>query len=796
MSGEIAFPISYPAVLPLLAVLQSATGDPAVYHGRQHQLEVQLPRIEAEITVDGLLDERPWNAAALLTGFSQYMPVDGIPAEDSTEVLVWYAPEAVYFGIRAFASRGTPVATLADRDKIDNDDHVQLLLDTFNDRRRAFVFMVNPLGVQADGIRSEGSFGAAGGPRAGGPGGGGRFESVDLNPDFVFESKGRLTHFGYEVEVKIPFKSIRYQSAEKQDWSINIIRKVQHSGYEYTWTPARRANASFLAQSGTLLGLRGLQRGLVIDLNPFVTGKAIGTRATATPDWQYEHTPEAGFTARWGVTTNLTLDGTLNPDFSQVEADVGQVTVTERFPVFFPEKRPFFLEGIEVFDTPGQHIYMRRIVNPIAGIKLTGKISGTNVGFLSAVDDTSGSVAGREHPVYNLLRVRGDIGENSTIGVTYTDKLDGEDYNRLAAADLRYVFGGIYFAEFIVGGSSTRRSGVTSRAPTWEAAVDRTGRNWGFHYQITGLHPDFEAQTGFVPRTGIVDAFLANRLTAYGAQGARLENWTTFLVAGGTWNYEQFFHWEPPLETNVRANSFFTLRGGWRPSLTVAWETAEFDPEFYTDYAVELETQAATDTVAFSVPPRINDAFNVRAGIATPQFPTISARVGAAVGKTIAFFEPARANLISLDANVEWRPTEQIRISAQYARLQLTRERDGTRFSTADIPRLKIEYQLSRPIFLRLIGQYNAQERAALRDPQTDLPVLLRDEETGGFVRSTVQAQNDLRMDWLFSYKPNPGTVVFAGYGASLTEADSFTFRDLERVDDGFFVKLSYLFRL
>src|SRR5881296_853998 len=190
-------------MLPALLLLLQSAGDPGpVYDGRARQLDVSLPRIDTTITIDGRLDEPVWQRAAMLTGFSQYRPVDSRPAADSTEVLVWYAPDAIWFGIRAYESHGPVVrATLADRDNIDADDNIQILLDTYNDRRRALLFAVNPLGAQEDGVRSEGLAGAAGGANAGF-----RFDGViDLNPDYVYQSHGRVTSWGYEVEVRIPF---------------------------------------------------------------------------------------------------------------------------------------------------------------------------------------------------------------------------------------------------------------------------------------------------------------------------------------------------------------------------------------------------------------------------------------------------------------------------------------------------------------------------------------------------------------------------------------------------------------
>src|SRR5712671_7063741 len=398
----------------LLLLIQSAGAQQAVYDGRLRQIEVQLPRIDdAAMRLDGVLDEPVWQRAALLKGFTQYRPVDSRPAEDSTEVLAFYAPDAIYFGIRAFEAHGNVVrATMADRDNIDADDKIQILLDTFNDRRRALLFAVNPLGAQEDGVRSEGLAGAAGGQNAGF-----RFDGVvDLNPDYVFESRGRVTPWGYEVEVRIPFKSLRYQSGATQDWGIQFIRTTQHTGYEDTWTPVVRASASFLIQSGTLKSLAGMRRGLVMDVSPEFTSRLEGAPASTTSYHYQDIHPELGINVRWGVTQNLSATGTVNPDFSQVEADVGQVTVNQRFALFFPEKRPFFLEGLEQFDTPNALIYTRRIAAPVGGAKLTGKVGGTGVAYIGAVDDNNLSTTGN-HPIVNLLRLRRDLGTSSTIGL-------------------------------------------------------------------------------------------------------------------------------------------------------------------------------------------------------------------------------------------------------------------------------------------------------------------------------------------------------------------------------------------
>ena len=313
--------------------------------------QVAPPRLEASLSIDGVLDEAVWSRAARLGSFTQYSPVDGRPAAQPTEVLVWYSATALYFGVRATAEPGTVRAHLTDRDRgILPDDYVEIQLGTFNDGRSAFVFAVNPLGVQADGALVEGNQtrrSATEGDRTGGR------EQPDLSPDYTFDSRGRVTDGGYEVEIRIPFRSLRYQNAKTQNWTLQIIRKSAQSGREDTWTPARRDAASFLTQHGKLVGLTGLRRGLVLEMNPIVTSSING--APSAPGWQYDGgKPEVGGNVKWGVSTNLTLNGTVNPDFSQVESDAGQITPDPRRALFFAEKRPFFLDGLEYFSTPAR----------------------------------------------------------------------------------------------------------------------------------------------------------------------------------------------------------------------------------------------------------------------------------------------------------------------------------------------------------------------------------------------------------------------------------------------------------
>lgn len=263
--------VSIAAFVTLLATpILAAPTSPITYNGREHQIRVAPPRLSGDVTVDGMLDEPQWQQAARLTGFSQFAPSDGVPAADSTEVLVWHSPTAMYLGVRAYESHGAVHPNLADRDHIDSEDRIEFLVSTFNDGRQAFVFQVNPLGIQADGTLVES--GASNNTAGLGSSQASKGRALpDLSADFVWQSKGRVTPFGYELEVRIPFKSIRYQADSIQDWGFNVTRHVKHSGYDDSWAPASRAAASFLGQSGALVGLTDLRRGIVLDFNPEIT---------------------------------------------------------------------------------------------------------------------------------------------------------------------------------------------------------------------------------------------------------------------------------------------------------------------------------------------------------------------------------------------------------------------------------------------------------------------------------------------------------------------------------------------
>lgn len=776
------------APAPARAQGPSASADPApaavprpvtVYHGRAGDLEVTVPRAAADFDIDGVLDEAAWDDAALLTGFSQYEPVDGTAAVDSTEVRVIYDDYAIYFAVRAFEPHGGLVASLADRDRIDGNDHVQIILDTFNDRRRALVFSANALGIQSDGTLADGA-------------------ESDLSPDFIYESRGRVTDDGYEIEIRLPFKSIRYQQSETQIWGIQIVRKVMHSGHTLTWTAAERGAPSFLGQSGTLVGLVGLRRGLVLDMNPVMTARSDGApRPDPGTGWRYENeTPEFGGTLRWGVTPNASLSATVNPDFSQVEADVGQVIYDPRQAIAFPEARPFFLEASENFEVPNSLIYTRRLVQPEAAAKLSGKMGGFNVGLLSAVDGPPDAAPGDDSPIFNLVRLRHDVGPQSNLGVVYTDWIRGSDYNRVMGVDTRLLLGERWVFSGQLASSFSRFGGEsTPWRPLFDLTLSRTGRDRGFTFLLEGRHPEFATRSGFVARTGIAHANLSPRWSWY-PENSVFESISFSPQLDGTWTWDRFLDATFPDDIKVNSSTNLRLRGGWGVTLYHWSESFRYPEYLYTDYFIERRNEAGepTDTVPYVGTNRLTN-LGLMMAVNTPQWNRFSGRVQLIGGQDDNFDEWSSAWILYSTVEANWSPTDQIRVNGRFLEQRVHRKTDGSLVRLRTIPRIKLEYQVSRPIFVRFVGQYDGLKVDDLRDDsRTGDPILIRTAD--GFRRALATERGGFRMDWLFSYQPNPGTVFFAGYGSSLDGDELWRPSELTRTSDGFFLKVSYLFRM
>ena len=769
--------------------------DAVVYDGSAGQLTVPSPWVEdAGVDVDGRLEEPAWVNAPLLTGFTQFDPVEGVPATQRTEARILVTDDAIYFGVKAFDDQpGGTRATLGDRDSFArSDDYVRFVLDTFDDRRRGYVIMVNPLGVQQDGLWVVG--GGRRDRRFGPP--------IDWNPDFVWESEGRLFDWGYAVEVKLPFKSIRFPEVPLQDWGLQIERRIARNGYAESWAPITADVANAMEQFGKLTGLEDLDPGLFLEINPVQTFTKQGSWDDDLGALRRSGTAgDFGLNATYGITSNLTLDGTYNPDFSQVEADAGQIAVNERFALFLREKRPFFLEGTEIFGLPRQLIYTRSIVNPVAGAKLTGKIGSFNAGYLGAVDDVADPDAdeGTANPVVNLFRLRRDLGATSNVGIVYTDRTYHRDrYNRVAGLDGRFQFARRYTGTVLAAGSRTGNgeSGDATGGSLVTARLDRSGRNFQFGAEFSDVSDDFRAASGFIRRTGTAQVQSRASYNFRGRPGDLIERWGPSVEFQGYWDHDDFWARRGVEEARVQLGGSVSFRGN--VTIFGNYSRSYFDfPRDEYDGLVHAGAGATpqpfypeqslfkglpSGTVFFWV-----NAFDQARGnlrVTRSETPLFDFRTGTPV-------EVARS--WSGDASLNLFPTTRLRAELGARHTVLRRKRDGSLYSEATIPRVRLQYQFTRALYARAIAEYASQHRGAPRTPETGLPLSYCSDDSCSALEGS--EANDFSVETLLSYEPTPGTVFFVGYSRRMTDMERLRFRDLRAEADGLFVKMSYRFR-
>ena len=301
---------------------------------------VIVPKIEnGSITIDGNLNENEWKNAATFKDFLQTSPGDNIAPSKPTEAYLMYDENHLYIAFKAWDEKDKIRSTVAKRDEIFGDDNVRVYLDTYDDQRRAYLLGWNPLGIQADGILVEG-------------------ENADFSVDIVMESKGMIHDWGWSVEVKIPFKSLRYSAGKGKYWGFNATRSIKRFNDEFTaWMPQDRNIQGFLVQNGKITGLNEISSERTLEIIPSVTISETGRRVSDAniPEGRFVNEPvkaDLSLNLKYQITPNITLDAAINPDFAEVEADAPVVTANQRFPIFFEEKRPFFLEGADTFGSP------------------------------------------------------------------------------------------------------------------------------------------------------------------------------------------------------------------------------------------------------------------------------------------------------------------------------------------------------------------------------------------------------------------------------------------------------------
>ena len=496
--------------------------------------------------IDGRLDDAVWSTALPITDFVQTSPVEGAPGTEHTEVWIAYDRDNLYLAFYAhYADPAIIRANRAERDQSMGDDRMSVLFDPFLDQQRAYQFSVNGYGVPGDSIVNAGgrgsrsrssvgrsSGGSTGGGSSGGGGGGGGGGGSgfgirgDRSWDALFDARGGLVEDGWTAEMSIPFKSLRYPArpaGQPHRWGFQISRNIREKSESLVWSPVSRDIAGQLTQMGMLEGLNDLSTSRNLEFLPTFTGLQTGALDPAAGSFR-EGDPlgEMGIGVKYGLTSNLTMDFTYNPDFSQIESDRPQIEVNQRFALFYAEQRPFFLEGQEIFAaaTPVNLVHTRTIVDPRYGAKLTGKVGNTTLGVFIADDEAPGRLDDRLDPAFGrtaqslIGRVRYDLYPESYVGVIATAREFGADYNRVGGVDGRLRLGRTHNVSFTAVGSEHQDS-LNGRlgGPIVEFDLTRQARNLSYGVSHSSIDPGFRTATGFVPRVDIrrTDANVAYR---------------------------------------------------------------------------------------------------------------------------------------------------------------------------------------------------------------------------------------------------------------------------------------------
>ena len=419
----------YPRWLPLALVcaVTPLFGDESDFG------KIRIPRVSIPPRIEEFLSMEPspaWKGKlAKAEQFRQRIPSDGAPVSERTEVYLGYDAKNLYSIYVCFDREPQRLrARLSRREDLFDDDFIELMLDTFHDHRHAYAFFANPLGVQADALWTEGP--------------GTNDQNFDMSFDTVWKSAGRVTDRGFVIWMAIPFRSLRFASSDPQTWGLLLAREIPRKNEQSFWPQYSSRVQGRLNQEGEAKGLEKISPGRNLQLIPygvFRSFKELDLRDPNRPGYtQRAAFGQIGLDAKAVLKDKFVLDVTANPDFSQVESDDPQVTVNQRFEVQFPEKRPFFLENANYFQTPIQLLFTRRIADPKWGVRLTGKDGPWAIGTLVAGTDSPGeAVTPNQNPLFGkhalfaIGRVSRDIGTQSSIGLLYADREAGGFFNRV-----------------------------------------------------------------------------------------------------------------------------------------------------------------------------------------------------------------------------------------------------------------------------------------------------------------------------------------------------------------------------
>ena len=473
-------------------------------------------RSDVRPDIDGRLDDVIWQDAIHITEFVQQNPVEGAPATEDTDVWIAYDSQNLYIAVHAHYSDPSIMrANRVDRDQSFDDDNISFYFDTFLDQQRAYLFSVNGYGVQGDAIVNARGFGRSNRRRSTGSFSAfrGGIPTGDNSWDALFSSGGQTVADGYTAEVAIPFKSLRYPEREQglpHRWGFQIVREIRGKDEFQVWAPVTRNVSGFLTQAGLLEGMTNLSLSRNLEIMPTFTGVQYGSLNQQGKFVDGDPSPEGGVNVKYGITSNLIADFTYNPDFSQIESDLPQIEVNQRFALFYPELRPFFLEGAEIFSPQRgmvTFVNTRTIVDPEFGGKITGKVGNTTVGLMIANDEAPGRTDSSTDSAFgetanNIVgRARYDLYAESYVGALVTHREFLDTHSTLGALDGNFRLGQTQSLSFQAVQTDHRDLEQMDReGQMFNLSWRFTDRHWTSFISLYTLSPDFRTDIGFVRR--------------------------------------------------------------------------------------------------------------------------------------------------------------------------------------------------------------------------------------------------------------------------------------------------------
>jgi hypothetical protein len=719
---------------------------------------LQIPRVSRPPTLEDFLNGTPREAEAEVTDFRQFDPKDGAPVSQPTTAYLSYDDTFLYVGWVCKDEPGQIRAHMMKRDQLLSEDRVSIGLDTFHDHRRNYWFDVNPFGIQMDGITTDGM--------------------DDFSFDTVWYSEGRLTSNGYVVLQKIPFKSLRFPKAPVQNWGIVLNRMIQRNNEMSCWPHvSRRLLPGWTSQFGHLEGVERISPGRNLQFIPygFLSHAGFLDRDSGhAPRFSRDTEPRAGLDAKIVLRDALTLDLAVNPDFSQVESDEPQVTVNQRYEVFFPEKRPFFIENASLFQTPERLFFSRRIADPDFGLRLSGKFGPWALGALAIDDRAPGLRISEIHPDHGrrtgagVVRLQRELGRESRLGMLVTSQDFASSLNRVVSVDGRLRFADNWSVTTQASHSLTRNLDAQELSgPAYLAEIARHGKYYHLFTTYRERSRDFRSELGFIPRVDIRQMVNHFHVTARPERG-RVVTWGPSIYTIFTWDTKgELQDWELEPTFDLELTRMTRLRFE-RSDRFERFQNHEFRKN-YSRLALSSEWfRWLAVSTSFGRGSNIN--YYPAPGLA----PFLAESDHFYMGTTV-------------------RPTPQLIMENTYI-LSRLRHSGGLAVPGQDGPgsvfnnhiaRSKLNYQFSAALSLRAIFDYNSIL------PNSSLVYLEKEKKLGA--------------DLLLTYMVNPGTALHLGF-TDLYEnlaLDPTQPRPLYRIDNPetsvgrqVFIKLSYLFRM